>query len=147
LLPNHTLGVCRSWEMFAKDFCHGVLMSPDPQRFARRVLAAFTAAGNRTEAQIAKAEGPSTSTMTKLRKVAEGERSMTEPREPTWTKIENAARWQPGSARLVWEGGDPVPLPDNDQGSRDEEALEALREEVRLLRLEVRALKRDDIPG
>lgn len=99
--------------MFAKDFWDGPVMSSDPRRFAQLVLEAFAAAGNHTDAQIARAAGPSTSTMTKLRKVAEGRSSMPEPREPTWTKIDNAAAWAPGSARRVWRGEEPVLRPDS----------------------------------
>lgn len=76
------------------------------QRFAQRVLAAFREAGNRTDAQVIQAKGPSTSTMTKLRKVAEGEEEMTQPREPTWTNIDSAANWPDGTARRVWDDPD-----------------------------------------
>lgn len=113
---------------------------PDAQRFARTVLAAFTAAGNRTEAQIAKADGPSSSTMTKLRKVAAGESEMAEPREPTWTKIENAARWRPGSARAVWDGGKPV---SRGVPSDRDERIERLRADLNRIMSELERLEDD----
>jgi len=85
-------------------------MSPNPERFAQIVLAAFADAGLHTDAQIIKAGGPSTSTMTTFRKVAdpENEATMGEPREPTWSKVDAAAGWESGSARRVWAGEDPV---------------------------------------
>lgn len=86
-------------------------MSADPQRFAQMVLGAFEAAGLFTDPQVIAAGGPSTSTMTLLRKVANPDdpTTMSEPREPTWGKVDKAAGWRPGSARAVWRGGDPTP--------------------------------------
>lgn len=84
-------------------------MPADPQAFAQRVLDAFTARGHVTDALIEAADGPSTSTMTKLRKVAKGIETMPYPREPTWSKIDRAAGWQRGSARGLWFGRDPRP--------------------------------------
>ncbi len=78
------------------------------QAFAERVLAAFEQAGRSTDAQVAAAGGPSNTTMTKFRSVARGESDMAEPREPTWTKIDLAASWAPGSSRRVWRGQEPV---------------------------------------
>lgn len=77
------------------------------QAFAQRVLNAFADVGRSTDALVAAAKGPSTTTMTKLRSVAKGESDMAEPREPTWTKIDLAANWTPGSARRVCRGGEP----------------------------------------
>lgn len=111
VLPNYTLRICQTGGMFAKDFCHAVGMSPDPQAFASRVLEAFEAAGNHTDAEVLAAGGPSDSTMTHIRAVSEGRATWSEPREPTWTKIDNAAGWQRGSARAVWKGGEPTPRP------------------------------------
>lgn len=87
-------------------------MSSDAQRFARLVLGAFAAAGRTTDAEIVKAGGPSTSTMTKIRATAEDGAPLAEPRQPTWQKIERAANWPVGSAQKVWFGADaPDPLP------------------------------------
>lgn len=83
-------------------------MSADAQRFAQVVLDGLAAAGLFTDRAIGSAGGPSTSTMTLLRKVARGEISMSEPREPTWSNIDKAAGWEPGSARRVWAGSEPV---------------------------------------
>jgi hypothetical protein len=85
-------------------------MPANAQQFARRVLDAFVEAGIATDALVGAAGGPSTSTMTKLRKVAVGEDTMPEPREPTWSKIDKAAGWLPGSARRVWHGAEPTPM-------------------------------------
>lgn len=93
--------------MFAEEFCDPACMSADEQRFARIVLAAFEAAGRTSDQLVGRAEGPSTSTMTKLRKAAEGTGTLAEPRSQTWAAIEKAANWPAGSARLVWEGADP----------------------------------------
>lgn len=85
---------------------------PDAQRFARLVLDAFEAAGRITDAEVGRAEGPSTTTMTKLRNAAKGAGKLAEPRSQTWSAIERAANWPTGSARKVWEGGEPpTPLP------------------------------------
>lgn len=82
-------------------------MFSDAQRFATAVLEAFRHAGYATDAQVVAAGGPSTTTMTKLRKVAAGAADMVEPREPTWSKIDKAAVWRPGTARRIWAGEDP----------------------------------------
>lgn len=86
-------------------------MSADAQRFAQVVLAAFETAGRTTDTAVNRAGGPSTSTMTKLRKAAEGAATLSEPRSPTWEAIEAAANWPPGTARRVWAGGEVGELP------------------------------------
>lgn len=91
-------------------------MSTNSQRFARLVLAAFDAAGRSTDAEVGRAGGPSTSTMTKLRAAAKGA-DLAEPRSQTWTAIEKAANWPAGSARKVWEGDNP-PEPVAPEGAR-----------------------------
>lgn len=83
-------------------------MSADAQRFAQKVLDGLAGAGLYTDRAVGAAGGPSTSSMTMLRKVAKGEIGMAEPREPTWSNIDKAARWEPGSARRVWFGEEPV---------------------------------------
>lgn len=85
-------------------------MTADPSRFAQRVIAAFAARSHHTDLEIEKAGGPSDSTMTKYRKAAAGEIALAKPREPTWSKIDEAAGWERGSARRVWDGGDPTPI-------------------------------------
>lgn len=81
------------------------------QEFAGAVLEAFKQAGVRTDTDVARANGPSTSHMTKLRKAAKGEGDMPKPRKPTLDAIDRTARWAPGSAARVWDGGAPEPLP------------------------------------
>lgn len=80
-------------------------MSSNAQRFASTVLAAFRAAGHYTDQEVGDAGGPSTTTMTKLRKVSESEGDMPEPRGDTYKKIDAAAEWAPGSARALWRDG------------------------------------------
>lgn len=80
-------------------------MSANPKRFAAAVIEGFQVAGLYTDAEIYSAGGPSTTTMTKLRKVAAGEEAMSEPRTPTYAKIERAAGWTHGSARGIWRDG------------------------------------------
>lgn len=81
-------------------------MSSNAQRFAKAVLDAFKAAGAYTDKEVGDAGGPSTTTLTTLRKVASGERSsMSEPRSDTLRKIDRAAHWETGSARALWESG------------------------------------------
>ncbi len=85
-------------------------MSSDAQRFAVTVLAAFRGAGLFTDQEIVAAGGPSTTTLTKLRKVAEAGGTMPVPRGDTLKKIDRAAVWEQGSARKLWyDGTDPQP--------------------------------------
>lgn len=85
-------------------------MSEREQRFASVVLAAFVAAELSTDVEIVRAGGPSNSTLTKYRAARDDGAPLAEPREPTWSKIDKAARWEPGSARRVWAGEDPTPV-------------------------------------
>lgn len=80
-------------------------MSSNAQRFAAAVLAAFKAAGHYTDQEVGDAGGPSTTTLTKLRKVADEGASMPPPRSDTLKKIDKAADWEPGSARELWQFG------------------------------------------
>lgn len=83
-------------------------MSSKPQDFAQRVLAAFEQAGLFTDVEVSRAGGPSTTFMTMLRKVRDGEESaMPEngPRGDTMFRIDLAADWEPGSARALWAKG------------------------------------------
>lgn len=85
-------------------------MSSNPSEFARRVLEAFTAAGHATDEEVGDAGGPSTTTMAKYRKVANGEMTMTEPRGDVLRRIDRAAGWKSGSARALWrQGTEPEP--------------------------------------
>lgn len=79
-------------------------MSASPTEFAQQVLAAFRAAQLHTNEEIAKAGGPSTTTITKLRKAAEGG-GMVRPRGDTMRRIDAAAGWRDGSAMVLWETG------------------------------------------
>jgi hypothetical protein len=80
-------------------------VSAKQQRFAQVVLKAFVDAGRATDKEVGEAGGPSTSTMTTLRKVARGGGTMRDPRPDSLRKIERAARWTTGSARALWETG------------------------------------------
>lgn len=83
-------------------------MSSKPQDFAQRVLAAFEQAGLFTDVEVGRAGGPSTTFMTMLRKVRDGdEAAMPEngPRGDTMFRIDHAASWEPGSARALWTKG------------------------------------------
>lgn len=81
-------------------------MTTQGQAFAAVVIDAFRQAGHGTDEEIVGAGGPSTSTLTKLRKAAAGEEDYPEPRNPTWRKIEKAAGWSAGDARRTWETGE-----------------------------------------
>lgn len=96
--------------MFAQDFWESAAMSSNAQRFAVAVLDGFKAAGHYTDDEIGEAGGPSTTTLTKLRKVAADGGDMPPPRGDTLRKIDRAAGWMPGSARALWQtGADPKP--------------------------------------
>lgn len=83
-------------------------MSANAQHFARVVLDAFRDAGLRTDEQVGDAGGPSTTTMGKLRKAAEG-LAIKEPRSDTLRRIDAAAGWRANSAQRLWHEGE---LPD-----------------------------------
>lgn len=85
-------------------------MSSEAQHFATVVLDAFRDAQLFSAEQIASAGGPSTTTITKLRKAREGG-PLAKPRGDTMRKIETAARWPDRSASVLWETG---ALPDAD---------------------------------
>ena len=78
------------------------------KRFAEAVLDAFRAAGRLTDAEVVAAGGPSDSYMTSLRKAAQGDLLLAQPRGHTQRRIERAAGWGPGSTLKVWEGGEPT---------------------------------------
>lgn len=85
-------------------------MSSNPSEFARRVLEAFAAAGHATDEEVGDAGGPSTTTLAKYRKVANGEMKMGEPRGDVLRRIDRAAAWRAGSARALWrQGAEPEP--------------------------------------
>lgn len=96
--------------MFAEDLWEVAAMSSKAQQFAATVLAAFSEAGHHTDEEVGDAGGPSTTTMTKLRKVALGEMDMSPPRSDTLRKIDRAADWKGGSARKLWLDGTPPEL-------------------------------------
>src|SRR5690349_2130906 len=72
------------------------------QQFALTVLQAFRDAGNDTDAEVARAGGPSNSTMSKIRKVAAGVAEMDRPRGDTLEGIDRAAGWERGAAKRLW---------------------------------------------
>lgn len=78
-------------------------MSSQSQRFAERVLSAFRDAGCVTDAEVAAAGGPSTTTMTKIRKAAEGTLALDRLRSDTLRAIDSAAMWEVGSAAALWD--------------------------------------------
>lgn len=92
-------------------------MSSNAQKFAATALDAFKAAGHYTDQEVGNAGGPSTTTMTLLRKVANGSSEMREPRSDMLKKIDAAAGWPVGSARLLWERGE---LPGPGQRTREQ---------------------------
>lgn len=75
------------------------------QDFARAVLEAFERAGRATDMDVVNAGGPSTTTMTSLRKAAAGKIFLKPPRNDTFRRIDDAANWKPGTARRVWRDG------------------------------------------
>lgn len=81
-------------------------MSSQAQRFAQVVLDAFAEFGHTTDELVHRAGGPSSTYMTGLRKASE-DGQMKEPRSDTYRRIEAAAGWRRGSAKRVWEGGEP----------------------------------------
>lgn len=88
-------------------------MSSNSKRFASLVIAAFEERALTTDELVKQAGGPSNTYMTNLRKAAEGKVEMTEPRSDTYRRIEVAANWRRGTARLVWRGEDPVTNPES----------------------------------
>lgn len=84
-------------------------MSANAQRYAATVLARYEALGLTTDAKIGAAGGVSTSTLTAYRNAARGE-ELREPRDDTFGKVDASCQWVPGSARTVWNGGDPTPV-------------------------------------
>lgn len=86
-------------------------MSSNSQRFATLVIAAFDDRTLTTDELVKQAGGPSNTYMTNLRKAAKGEVEMKEPRSDTYGRIERAANWKKGTARLVWRGDEPDVIP------------------------------------
>lgn len=86
-------------------------MSQESKRFARIVLARFKELGFEHDDEIADAGGPSSTTMTNVRK-AERDAAYTlpRPRRDSAKRYDRAARWEVGSARRVYDGGEPTPI-------------------------------------
>lgn len=108
--------------MFAACFWQTTSMFTD-QSFAKRVLSAFEAAGHATDDEVRRAGGPSTTSMTRLRKVADGKLAMGTTRTNMFHGIDEAAQWEYGSARkLLEQGTQPVvrgsPTEDSEQGTK-----------------------------
>lgn len=78
-------------------------------RWASTVIGRLAELGLTTDAKVGAAGGPSTSTMTAYRAIAEGRRGgLAEPRDDTFGKIDYVCQWEPGSARRLWfEGAQP----------------------------------------
>lgn len=79
-------------------------MSTNAQRLGQAVLARRREL-ELTQLEVWQAEGPSNTTLTQI----ENGLSKSLPRK-TARKLDHALKWEPGSARRVWEGGDPIPL-------------------------------------
>lgn len=77
-------------------------------QFAATVISRFKELGLETDEDISRAGGPSSTTMTKMRAVVNDDADMARPRGDTRRRIETAAKWAPGSALAVWEGGSPT---------------------------------------
>lgn len=97
--------------MFAKESWKSTCMSSKQRKFADAVLAAFQAAGLHTDAAVQSAGGPSSTYMTYLRKAAAGEDALKEPRGDTQRRVEAAAGWPSGSARVAWRTGAAPSIP------------------------------------
>jgi len=78
-------------------------MTLEGERFRDAVTSRAKELGRRTDALLAAAGGPSTTTMTKLR------HGDYRPRRDTMEKFDTALQWEPGSAWRVWNGGEPTP--------------------------------------
>jgi len=82
------------------------------EQFRDVVLRRAKEVARTTDALLAAAGGPSTTTMTTLR------RGDFRPRNDSMVKFDQALRWEPGSAWRVWNGGRPTPLPSGGRGRR-----------------------------
>lgn len=91
-------------------------MSSEQQVFAKRALEAFAAAGHTTDQEVAAAGGPSSTTMTTLRKIADGKLRVARLRSDTLKGIDAAAGWTPGTAKASWLNGTDIPF-DSHTGS------------------------------
>lgn len=80
-------------------------MSSKHQEFARQVLEAFAAAGCHTDKEVAEMGGPSSTTMTMLRKAAVDGSEFPKLRSDTLRRIDRAAMWLSNGARDLWLNG------------------------------------------
>src|SRR5690349_11627881 len=78
-------------------------MTLEGERFRDAVTSRAKELGRRTDALLAAAGGPSTTTMTKVR------HGDYRPRRDTMEKFDTALKWELGSAWRVWNGGEPTP--------------------------------------
>lgn len=85
-------------------------MSSEQRRFAQRVLEAFAASGRTTDQEVATAGGPSSTTMTTLRKLADGTTRVARLRSDTLRRIDAAAGWAEGTAKAAWITGSTDPI-------------------------------------
>lgn len=80
-------------------------MSAESHRFARAVLAKFKELRYETDDEIAAAGGPSSSTLTSLRKAAaDPSYDMKRPRSDSAKRWDAATGWPPGTALRIWDG-------------------------------------------
>lgn len=91
---------------FAYKFRQDGGMSTNAERFAE-IVKTRRLELDYNQIELGDAGGPSNTTLTKV----EGG-TLEELTRTTARKLDVGLRWLPGSARKVWEGGDPTPIPD-----------------------------------
>jgi hypothetical protein len=89
-------------ERFAKDFRQDAAMSsqPIPEKFRDTIIERADQLGLTSDDKVKAAGGPSSSTMTKLRRA-----DPTTPRGDTFDRLDKALQWTGGSARRLWFTG------------------------------------------
>lgn len=97
-------------------------MSTNAQRFGQIVLARRLKL-DLNQLEVSAAGGPSNSTLTAI----ENGR-LEELTRATAKKLDRGLRWEPGSARVAWQGGDPTPLLEATSPVRDD--LGAVRRHI-----------------
>lgn len=89
-------------------------MSTNAQRFGQIVLARRLEL-DLNQLEVHDAGGPSNSTLTHIEKGR-----LEDLTRATARKLDKGLRWQPGSARDVWNGGDAIPLDGRPAYRRDD---------------------------
>lgn len=92
-------------------------MSSNPERLAEAVLAR-RAELEVTQLEVWQAGGPSNTTLTLIEKGG-----MHSLNRTTARKLDEGLKWEAGSARRVWEGGQPTPLVSDRVTSKESETL------------------------